>query len=65
MRWYALRYNPAARLGSRPAAVFPGEHSACLNPLKDWADVRWLPCALDGAGTVVQMGQRIGVVRPA
>jgi cysteine desulfurase len=43
------------RLGALPAAVFPGEHSACLNPLKAWSDVRWLPCPLDGAATVVQM----------
>jgi len=42
-------------LGGRPAAVFPGEHSACLNPLKDWKDVRWMPCALEAAATVVQM----------
>lgn len=42
-------------LGDRPAAVFPGEHSACLNPLKDWPALRWLPCALEGAATVVQM----------
>ena len=42
-------------LGNKPAVVFPGEHSACLNQLRDWADVHWLPCALAGAGTVVQM----------
>jgi len=30
-------------LGDRPAAVFPGEHSACLNPLRDWSRVTWLP----------------------
>lgn len=42
-------------LGDKPAAVFPGEHSACLDPLKDWADVRWLPCALENAATIVQM----------
>ena len=44
-----------AELGDRPAAVFPGEHSACLNPLKDWTEVRWLPCDAAGAATVVQM----------
>ncbi len=38
-----------------PAAVNPGEHSACLNPLKAWAQVRWLPCDLGGAATLVQM----------
>jgi cysteine desulfurase len=43
------------RLGALPAAVFPGEHSACLNPLKAWTDVRWLPCDPDGVATVVQM----------
>jgi cysteine desulfurase len=42
-------------LGAKPAAVNPGEHSACLNPLKEWSDVRWLPCALEGVATVVQM----------
>ena len=42
-------------LGDRPAAVFPGEHSACLNPLRDWTAVRWLPCDLGDAATVVQM----------
>jgi cysteine desulfurase len=43
------------RLGALPAAVFPGEHSACLNPFRDWKDVRFLPCALDGVKTVAQM----------
>ncbi len=43
------------RLGDRPACVFPGEHSACLNPLKDWTQVRWLPCDTAGAATLVQM----------
>lgn len=38
-----------------PAAVNPGEHSACLNPLRAWANVRWLPCDLSGAATIVQM----------
>lgn len=38
-----------------PAAVNPGEHSACLNPLRTWANVRWLPCELPGAATIVQM----------
>lgn len=42
-------------MGGRPATVFPGEHSACLNPLREWADVRWLPCALEDAATIVQM----------
>jgi cysteine desulfurase len=42
-------------LGGRPASVFPGEHSACLNPLRAWSDVRWLPEGLEGAATVVQM----------
>ncbi len=38
-----------------PAAVNPGEHSACLNPLWAWANVRWLPCELSGIATIVQM----------
>ncbi|MBL0209755.1 MAG: aminotransferase class V-fold PLP-dependent enzyme [Holophagaceae bacterium] len=38
-----------------PAVVNPGEHSACLNPLRSWANVRWLPCELSGAATIVQM----------
>lgn len=42
-------------LGDRPAAVFPGEHSACLNPLRDWARVAWLPELPEGCATVVQM----------
>ena len=42
-------------LGDRPAAVFPGEHSACLNPLRDWSRVAWLPDLPPDLGTVVQM----------
>jgi cysteine desulfurase len=42
-------------LGDRPAAVFPGEHSACLNPLRDWSRVAWLPEVPAGCATVVQM----------
>ncbi len=42
-------------LGDRPAAVFPGEHSACLNPLKDWTDCHPLPGLPAGCATVVQM----------
>ena len=42
-------------LGDRPAAVFPGEHSACLNPLQDWSRVTWLPDLPSGCATVVQM----------
>jgi cysteine desulfurase len=44
-----------AALGDRPAAVFPGEHSACLNPLRDWSRVTWLPELPEGCATVVQM----------
>lgn len=44
-----------AALGDRPAAVFPGEHSACLNPLKDWSRVAWLPEVPPGCATLVQM----------
>lgn len=42
-------------VGNKPAAVFPGEHSACLNPLKEWPKVRWLPCALEEVATIIQM----------
>ncbi|GLH72546.1 cysteine desulfurase [Geothrix limicola] len=42
-------------LGDRPAAVFPGEHSACLNPLQEWSRVSWLPAVPAECGTVVQM----------
>lgn len=42
-------------LGERPAAVFPGEHSACLNPLRDWSRVCWLPEQPRDCATVVQM----------
>lgn len=42
-------------VGNQPAAVFPGEHSACLNPLKEWPKVRWMPCPMDGVASVVQM----------
>jgi len=65
-------------LGDKPALVFPGEHSACLNPLKDWRDVRWLAGeAPDAPGvgadiaTVVQMaannetGIRYAMPQPA
>ncbi len=42
-------------LGDRPAAIFPGEHSACLNPLRDWTAVSWLPEVPGGCATLVQM----------
>ena len=42
-------------LGDRPAAVFPGEHSACLNPLRDWSRVAWLPELPPDCATVAQM----------
>jgi cysteine desulfurase len=42
-------------LGERPAAVFPGEHSACLNPLRAWSRVSWLPELPADCATVVQM----------
>ena len=53
-------------LGDRPALVFPGEHSACLNPLKDWPDVRWLPAPAATAATVVQMAasNETGILYP-
>jgi len=42
-------------LGDEPASAFPGEHSACLNPLKDWTRLSWLPVADAGTRTVAQM----------
>ncbi len=42
-------------LGDEPAAVFPGEHSACLNPLKAWSRVTWLPEIPEAARTIIQM----------
>ena len=62
-------------LGDEPAAVFPGEHSACLNPLREWSRVSWLPEIPDGVRTLVQMAannetglryampQRVGALR--
>ncbi len=62
-------------LGDEPAAVFPGEHSACLNPLKAWSRVSWLPEMPDGVRTLIQMAasnetgigyampQRVGAIR--
>jgi cysteine desulfurase len=44
-----------AALGDRPAAVFPGEHSACLNPLREWSRVVWLPEIPHDCATIVQM----------
>jgi cysteine desulfurase len=53
-------------LGDRPALVFPGEHSACLNPLADWPGRRWLPADPAGAATVVQMAasNETGILYP-
>ena len=42
-------------LGDEPAAAFPGEHSACLNPLKAWTRVSWLPELPKECRTVIQM----------
>ncbi len=42
-------------LGDRPAAVFPGEHSACLNPLGAWSRVSWLPEIPPDCATLIQM----------
>ncbi len=62
-------------LGEEPAAAFPGEHSACLNPLKAWSRVSWLPELPEGVRTIVQMAasnetgiryampQRVGAIR--
>jgi cysteine desulfurase len=53
-------------LGDRPAAVFPGEHSACLNPLRDWSRVAWLPDVPEDCATVVQMAanNETGILYP-
>ncbi len=53
-------------LGDRPAAVFPGEHSACLNPLRDWSRVSWLPEVPADCATVVQMAasNETGILYP-
>lgn len=53
-------------LGDRPAAVFPGEHSSCLNPLRDWRGVRWLPELPEGCATVVRMAanNETGILYP-
>lgn len=55
-----------AALGDRPAAVFPGEHSACLNPLRDWSRVAWLPELPQDCATVVQMAanNETGILYP-
>jgi cysteine desulfurase len=42
-------------LGDRPAAAFAGEHSATLNPLRDWSRVSWLPGLPAECRTVIQM----------
>ncbi len=44
-----------SELGDEPAAVFPGEHSACLNPLKAWTRISWLPEIPRDVRTVIQM----------
>jgi cysteine desulfurase len=53
-------------LGTKPALVFPGEHSACLNPLGDWSGVRWMPADPAGCATVVQMAasNETGILYP-
>lgn len=53
-------------LGAQPALVFPGEHSACLNPLADWDQVRWMPSDPAGCATVVQMAasNETGILYP-
>ena len=64
-----------AELGDEPAAVFPGEHSACLNPLRIWSRVSWLPEIPEDVRLLVQMAannetgiryampQRLGAIR--
>jgi len=52
---HLLIHGLHAELGDEPAAVFPGEHSACLNPLRDWRRVSWLPELPKDCRAVVQM----------
>jgi len=53
-------------LGDLPALVFPGEHSACLNPLRDWSAVRWLPTAgAVGAARAVGAAGAVGAAPAA
>lgn len=63
---YLLIRGLQPALGDRPAAVFPGEHSACLNPLRDWRRVAWLPEVPEGCATVVQMAanNETGILYP-
>ena len=63
---HQLIWGLRSSVGHRPTAVFPGEHSACLNPLKDWPEVRWMPCALEGVTTIVQMAanNETGILYP-
>lgn len=42
-------------LKKKYAAVFPGEHSACLNQLNDWEKIIWLPTLNNKTETIVQM----------
>lgn len=53
-------------LGDRPALVFPGEHSACLNPLADWPGLRRKPAEPEGAALVAQMAasNETGILYP-
>ena len=53
-------------LGDRPALVFPGEHSACLNPLADWPGPRLPPDDPAGATLVAQMAasNETGILYP-
>ncbi len=53
-------------LGRLPAAVFPGEHSACLNPLRDWSDLHTLPDLPESCALVVQMAanNETGILYP-
>lgn len=52
---YLLFEGLRPALGDLPAAVFPGEHSACLNALRAWSRVRTLANPPEGCTTVVQM----------
>ncbi|HOD32556.1 MAG TPA: aminotransferase class V-fold PLP-dependent enzyme [Holophaga sp.] len=52
---YLLIHGLRTALGHRPVAVFPGEHSACLNALKGWSELHWLPELPEACGVVVQM----------
>ena len=61
---YLLLKGLQPALGDQPLWAFPGEHSACLNPLRAWTGPRLEAPA--GAATVVQMAasNETGILYP-